>query len=99
MEDLIHYTELYDLYKNLLTENQRRTFEDYFEENLTIEEIAENSDVSKNAVSKTLKNTKEALDKYEDSIHMKEYISSIKNEFLNDEDVLIRISKYDSILS
>lgn len=99
MEDLIHYTELYDLYKNLLTENQRRTFEDYFEENLTIEEIAENSDVSKNAVFKTIKNTKETLDKYEESIHMKEYIASIKNEFLNDEDVLIRISKYDSILS
>lgn len=47
MEEMIHYTGLFDLYGGLLTKKQKSTFQDYFEENLTIEEIANNNGVSK----------------------------------------------------
>ncbi len=99
MEEMIHYTGLFDLYGGLLTKKQKSTFQDYFEENLTIEEIANNNGVSKNAVSKTIKGIKESLDEYERNICMKKYIDSIKREFEQEEDVLIRLAKYDNIVS
>ena len=54
MENKLYLTELYDYYKELLTEKERVYFEEYYFEDLTQEEIAENYEVSKNAVSKTL---------------------------------------------
>lgn len=98
MEDLIYYTRLFDLYKNVLTEKQRETFEDYFFENLTIEEIAQNNGVSKNAISKMIKNIKALLLKMEEDVKFARYISSIKNEFKNEEDILRRLEKYDTII-
>lgn len=98
MEDLIYYTRLFDLYKNVLTEKQRETFEDYFFENLTIEEIAQNNGVSKNAISKMIKNIKALLLKMEEDVKFARYIYSIKNEFKNEEDILRRLEKYDTII-
>lgn len=98
MEDLLHYSVLYDLYKELLTEKQKRVFEDYFFENLTLDEIASNYGVSKNAISKSIKQIKTSLDGYEKNLHKKEYIDSLKEEFKSEEDILIRIAKYDNIM-
>lgn len=98
MEEFLEYIELYDLYKNLLTEKQRSTFKDYFFENLTIEEIAENNKVSKNAISKTIKNIKSILEDSENKINLKKYITNIKKEFKDEDDILRRISKYDIIV-
>ncbi len=98
MEEILKYTRLYDLYKGLLTEHQGSVFEDYFLENLTLEEIAENNGTSMNAVSKTIKSIKESLDKYESKMHFLEYVDNIKNEFKSEADILNRIDKYDNII-
>ncbi len=39
MEEVLYYSELFDIYKDLLTEKQMATFRDYYFENLTIEEF------------------------------------------------------------
>ena len=98
MEEVIYYSGLYDFYKNLLTEKQRTTFQDYFFENLNIEEIAQNYGISKNAVSKTIKGIKSSLEIYESKLHLKKYFDLIKDEFSEDEVILKRIEKYDSII-
>ncbi len=98
MDEIIHYTELFDLYKNLLTIKQREMFMDYFFENLTIDEIARNRTVSKNAVSKTIKQVKTMLDEYECSLSLDRYLKALKGEFKNEEDILIRLAKYDNII-
>ena len=41
MENVLYLTELYDYYSNLFTEKQKSYFEDYYFDNLTMEEIAE----------------------------------------------------------
>ena len=79
MEYQIYLTELYDYYKKLLTEKQQNYFEDYYFENLTMDEIAENNNISKNAVSKTLMDIKEKLINYEDSLQLWHNHQSIKN--------------------
>ncbi len=55
MKDYLYLSELYDIYKPLLTEKQQKYFEDYYFENFSLQEISENHQVSKNAVSKQLK--------------------------------------------
>ncbi|MCH5167235.1 MAG: hypothetical protein J1F35_05005 [Erysipelotrichales bacterium] len=65
MDELNYLTGLYDYYKNLLTDKQRSYFEDYYFDNLLMDEIAENNNVSKNAVSKSLIEVKEKLLEYE----------------------------------
>ena len=51
----ITLTILYDYYKELLTNKQREYFEDYYFDNLTLSEIADNNDVSRNAIHKQIK--------------------------------------------
>lgn len=98
MDEIIHYTRLFDFYKGLFTEHQIATFKEYFFENLTLDEIAENNGTSKNAISKTIKGVKESLDEYERVLHFSEYNRKIKLEFKNEEDILKRIEKYDNII-
>ena len=70
MDELNYLTNLYDYYKVLLTDKQRNYFEDYYFDNLTISEIAENNSISKNAVSKSLIEVKEKLIEYEKSLNL-----------------------------
>ena len=61
MEEMIYYSELYDLYKNLLTDKQKSYFEEYYFKNLSFSEIAENYNISRNGVYNQVKFTKELL--------------------------------------
>ena len=93
MEDLLYYTCLFDYYKDLFTETKKDYFIDYYFSNLTQEEIAESYKVSKNAVSKTLKEVKEKLDYYEEKLklyHNKEKIKTLlsSSEFTKIEEYI-----------
>ena len=65
MEDFVYYNNLYDLYGELLTENERSTFEDYYQEDLSLSEIADEKNVSRSAIQKTIKNVIDKLNHYE----------------------------------
>ena len=66
----IYYSELFDYYGELFTDKQKEYFIDYYFNNLTLQEIAENSDVSKNAVHKSIKDITEKLDYYESKLNL-----------------------------
>ncbi len=68
MEDFIYLNDLYDIYKELLTQKQQNYFEEYYQDNLTLSEIAENNGVSRNAVHKQLKETIKILENYEEKL-------------------------------
>lgn len=72
MKDMFYYNNLYDLYGSLLTERQREYFEDYYFNNLTLSEMAENYDVSRNAISKQLHVVTERLVEYEGKLKLNE---------------------------
>ena len=83
MEDVIYYNELYDLYGKLLTDKQRQYFEDYYFNNLSFAEIAENYDISRNAAFKQLHIVTDKLEEYESKLQLfkkkKELIKIIDN--------------------
>lgn len=92
MENQIYFTSLYDYYKGLLTNKQREYFEDYYFDNLLMDEIADNNGVSKNAVSKSLIEVKEKLEEYESILHL--YSNKIKIEELLEQEELDKIIEF-----
>ena len=70
MKDFLYYNELFDLYGELLTDNERDNFLEYYQEDLSLSEIAENKNVSRSAVSKTINTVIDKLNNYENKLHM-----------------------------
>ena len=81
---------LFDYYENLLTESQRNYFIDYYFNNLSLAEISENQNVSRNAVSKDLKLTVEKLNNYEEKLKLYEKDSKLRKVINKIEDNKIR---------
>lgn len=86
MENKLYLTELYDYYKELLTDKEKDYFEEYYFEDLTQEEIADNHEVSKNAVSKSLIEVKDKLENFESKLNLFSNKEKIK-ELLNEEEL------------
>lgn len=61
MDKNFYLINLYDLYEALLTDKQQKYFEDYYFDNLSLKEISENYEVSRNAIYNSLKETEEKL--------------------------------------
>lgn len=78
MEFRFNLINLYDIYGELLTEKQQEYFEDYYFNNLTLSEMSENYEVSRNAIHKQLKEVEEKLNKYEKILKIEEKNKRIK---------------------
>ncbi len=66
----IYYASLFDYYSDLFTDKQKEYFIDYYFNNLTLQEIAENNNISRNAVHKNIKDVIEKLDYYESKLNL-----------------------------
>ena len=86
---------LFDYYGELLSDSQKNYFIDYYFHNLTLSEIAENNNVSKNAVSKDLKLACSKLEDFDSKLKLidkdKKIIKAIKDT--NNEELLEKINK------
>lgn len=78
MEGQILLTSLYDYYKELLTSKQQNYFEEYYFNNLSLSEISENYNVSRNAVHKQLKEISSKLLEYEEKLKLLDKSKKIK---------------------
>jgi len=78
MDEILYLSSLYDYYKELLTDKQKEYFELYYFDNLSIVEIAENNNISRNAVSKALIEIKDKLNEYENKLHLLSNKENIK---------------------
>lgn len=83
---------LYDYYKELLSDSQKEYFEDYYFNNLSLGEIADNLNVSRNAVHKQIKLAEEKLNFYEEKLKLIEKHNKILNE-IKDENIRKRITE------
>ena len=69
---------LYDYYMDLFNEKQRRYFEDYYFDNLSLSEISQNNGVSRNAVHKSVKSVVNKLYEYEEKLKIYEKETKLK---------------------
>ena len=70
MEEFVYYNSLFDIYGSLLTEKEQVTFKYYYQEDLSLSEIANENNVSRAAVQKTIKTVLDKLKYYEDMLHV-----------------------------
>ena len=71
-EDTLYNAMLLDFYGPLLTERQQTFVDLYFNEDLSLTEIADRFGVTKQAVSDGLKKSEKALHKYEEKLGLVE---------------------------
>ncbi|MBQ1477544.1 MAG: DNA-binding protein [Erysipelotrichaceae bacterium] len=91
--DRDHINDLLDFYGDLLTKHQRDVFGDYYREDLSMQEIAENYQVSKAAVSDLIKRTLKQLEDYESKLHMIDQfqkIDELVSKMNQEKDDLVR---------
>ncbi|BEH91221.1 MAG: putative DNA-binding protein [Turicibacter sp.] len=70
LEKVNRMNELYDIYQALLTAKQKLYFELYYQEDLSLSEIAEQFEVSRTAVFDNIKRTEKLLDGYEEKLQL-----------------------------
>lgn len=70
MDDYILYNNLYDCYFELLTDKQRKYFEDYYFKNLSLGEMSEDYQISRNAIYKQIQITTKKLREYEEKLNL-----------------------------
>lgn len=73
-----YHITLFDTYKELLTEKQQEYFVLYYYEDLTLAEIAENKNVSRNAVFDQIKKVVHILEEYEEKLKLSSKTSLIE---------------------
>lgn len=66
----VYLNELFDLYENLLSNHEQEVFKDYYQEDLSLTEIANNNNVTRNAIHKTLKTVEDKLRDYEKKLEL-----------------------------
>lgn len=70
LEKTKRVNDLMDLYGNLLTANQLNILELYYMEDLSLKEISEELNVSRNAVHDSLKRSLLVLEEYEEKLEL-----------------------------
>ena len=94
MKDFVYYNDLFDIYSELLTENERDNFRDYYQEDLSLSEIADEKNVSRSAIQKTIKNVIDKLEYYENKLHIYEKNSKLNGALnVNDLDEIKSVIK------
>ncbi len=70
MEPKVQQAYLYDFYGELLNEHQRKVFEDFVFNDLSLGEIAEEQGISRQAVHDLVKRATKKLEEYENTLHL-----------------------------
>lgn len=85
MDKKIYLNNLYDYYRELFTDKQQEYFEEYYFNDLSLSEIAENNQVSRNAVHGQIKIIEERLVSYEETLKLYDKACKIR-EIIKDFD-------------
>ncbi len=95
MDEVIYYNQLYDLYGQLLTEKQQEYFENYYFNNLSLSEMADNYGVSRNAIHKQLKIVIDKLEHYENILQLNDKFKKLELvlEKINNEQICKEIEE------
>ena len=93
MEEKIKISMLLEIYGKLLTEKQKNLLDDYYNKDLSLSEIAENENITRQAVRDLLKKGEKKLFEYEEKLGVME--KSIVQEEKIDE-ILSEITKIEN---
>ncbi len=80
MEEKIEQGYLYDFYGELLNDHQRRIYEDFVNNDLSLAEIAACEGISRQGVHDMVKRCTKTLEGYEEKLHLVEKFIHVKKK-------------------
>ena len=80
MEKIVEQGMLYDFYGELLTEHQRKIYEDVVLNDMSLSEIAEEQGISRQGVHDMIRRCNKSLEDYEAKLHLVEKFMSVKKK-------------------
>ena len=90
MEKNVEISMLCELYGKLLTEKQYEFIDDYYNNDLSLSEIAENNDITRQAVRDIIKKGEKKLFEYEEKLM---FMKRMLNQEKRIEKVLLELTK------
>lgn len=95
MSERDYLIDLYNIYKDLLTDKQREYFQNYYFEDLTLQEASDELNVSKQIISKTILQVTNKLKKYESTLHLNKIynVLTVIRETTTDENIKKELDK------
>ena len=78
MEKNFYYTELFEIYKSILTEKQKEVFEMHFLLDFSLSEISEEKGISRQNVNDAIKSAKRKLNELESTLKLKQKHDALK---------------------
>jgi len=93
MDKVVYFNNLFSIYKELLTNREQEIFSYYYEENLSMGEIALNEEVSRSFIGNMVKRTEKKLEELESILKIYEKnqkILEISKE-ITEENIRIRL--------
>lgn len=91
MENNVKISILLEIYGNLLTSKQKDLLEDYYNNDLSLSEIAENNNITRQAVRDILKKGEKKLFEYEEKLGI------MKKNSIQEEQIAIILSEISKI--
>lgn len=98
IEKTDYINSLLDIYAELLTPYQREIMDLYYQEDLSLKEIADEKEISRNAVFTLINRVEKILINYEECLHLLEKRKRIQDELDNEQDLVRLKEKIESIL-
>ena len=89
MEKKVEISILLEIYGKLLTDKQYNYMNDYYNEDLSLSEIAENEGITRQAVMRILQKTSKKLEEYEEKLQIMNKQKQIKEN--------LKLNKLDEI--
>ena len=87
MNEILEQSLLYDFYGELLTAHQKQIYEQFVLEDLSLSEIAETANISRQGVHDIIKRCNKALREYEEKLHLMEKFLTIKRKVYQIEEL------------
>ena len=97
MEEKIEQAYLYDFYGELLNEHQRKIYEDFVFNDLSLGEIADEEGISRQGVHDMVKRCTKTLEGYESKLHLIEKFLSAKQKVGRIHELAGEFQKYHEV--
>ena len=97
LDELIYLSMLYDFYGELLPDNKKQVFEDYVLNDLSLSEIAEHMNISRQGVHDIVKRCTQELKDYEEKLSLLKKFAKIKDMLESIKDLCYKISETGEI--
>lgn len=97
LNELIYLSMLYDFYGELLSAQKRKVFEDYILNDLSLSEIAEQMNISRQGVHDIVKRCTQELKDYEDKLSLLKKFTKIKDMLGSIKDLCCQITESNDL--